>query len=233
MWVTEPGAENICPDCELLDNEVFVGAEDEQPPLHPGCRCKAIQQHADGSFVSDDAKAALKGASSTGVMVALRVPSAVAAQIIDLKLGDEPGDELHVTLAYCGKISDSGINRKLLEKEVSFWADGTEIITGRYNGTVLFSANPNDDGKCAHALTLDAPGLGKARAHLVGILTTSKIPVSDEHDFIAHTTVGYEDPEGAISRPLSDPIPVTFNEVEVVWGPDVTTYALGGHDDAN
>lgn len=128
-----------------------------------------------------------------GIMVALYSPPDVARALA--LPGGEPEDESHVTLCYLGKTTDAGApDMATLARAVTAWAQVTPPLEARLNGPGRFDQG---DQSCLVAL-VDSPGLGAARSNLVRVLAVAGIPYATDHDFMAHITRAYADPEQPI-----------------------------------
>jgi 2'-5' RNA ligase len=162
---------------------------------------------------------------SQGCMIALVPPKAVAEQLAEY--GDEPIDQLHVTLVYLGKLGEDDIDPEKTADVLEEWADTTPRLKGTYAGHCLFAVSASSDGKVPEVVTVDCPGLTRARTRLVDLLDAAKIAYHDDHDFVPHTTVSYVD-ESATVAPLDEPISVTFSSVSLFIGEDEQTFKLLG-----
>ena len=163
--------------------------------------------------------------ASQGCMIALVPPKAVAEQLAEL--GDESIDQLHVTLVYLGKLGEDDIDPEKTADVLEEWADTTPRLKGTYAGHCLFAVSASSDGKVPEVVTVDCPGLTRARTRLVDLLDAAKIAYHDDHDFVPHTTVSYVD-ESATVAPLDEPISVTFSSVSLFIGEDEQTFKLLG-----
>lgn len=145
------------------------------------------------------------------VMVAL-YPDDAARDAIAAHLGGvdgaQPPQDLHVTLAYLGKVDDAPPIDELVGA-VRRAAAGWSTLSGQLGGLGQFPAG--DDGVPVYA-PVDVPGLSLLRDTIVDEIGEDE--VNGEHGFTPHMTLGY-DVEGV--GPVS-PTPVVFSEVHVVHG---------------
>lgn len=154
----------------------------------------------------------------TSAMVAF-YPSAALAQAIAVPGGLEV-DDLHMTLAFLGDVTDEW-DTDALTACVAGWAAACGPMTGEISGKGLFTAG---ELPVTYA-SLDLPGLPAQRELLVTMLTRAGFPPSMTHGFTPHMTIAYDDlPDWA---PPADPA-VTFDTVSLVLGPDRTDYRLAG-----
>ena len=146
---------------------------------------------------------------ATGVMVALFVPPAIGQDlVID---GGEPLDQLHVTLAYLGKVDEIGDREVELIALVQEWASTEPALTGEVAGKGLFTAGP---APVTYA-SVDVPGLEGARERLVAVLERSGFPVSHVHGYTPHITLAY-------ANRIDVHVPsvkLAFDGATVAWGP--------------
>lgn len=164
------------------------------------------------------------------IMVALYPPPAVAASLA-LAGGENP-DELHVTLAYLGKIPDQPVDKATIEAAVAEVAAAeTSPMEGSYNGLGRFVADDRGEGWPLVAL-VDVPGLSRFREDLVDALDEAGAEVADNHGFTPHTTLAYVAPpdEPAAQSHLDaglGPIDVRFASVWLCWGDERIEIPLG------
>lgn len=156
-----------------------------------------------------------------GVVVVLVPPRTVCEQLEQDK--GEPVEEMHVTLAYMGKIGDlTAKQRRYLPEYVANWAVGQTPLKAKINGVGTF-ANPDQ-----HALWFspDIPHGNAMRESLVDYLEAHGYPIYHNHGWSSHITVKY-------SRWEHRFIPKTIHaswdvdSVEVWMGGKRTTVPLG------
>jgi 2'-5' RNA ligase len=150
-----------------------TGAPDAKPPAH----AKA-----------DPTESLLtESATHSGAMVALFLPSKVAQDLaID---GGEPGEDMHVTLAYLGAANDLG-DTDALAAVIAAWALETPPITADISGVGLFNPQGDENPPVTYA-SVDAPTLSGARHRLIESLKRSGFPPDTEHGFTPHCTLAY------------------------------------------
>lgn len=224
----------------------FKAAQWTHPNGHPRCRVCGQEQRLPDGFKGDLTKIPFedwpvadckgwvakdlgplgswtgKDPTEDGVMVALFLHPDVAYKLA-LEGGESP-DQLHITLAFLGKVDEQTVDRNTVARVVSSVASRFDFLTGRYNGLGRFEADDRGVGWPLVALP-DVPGLSTFREALVAALTDVGVNVYDNHGFTAHTTLGYVTPadEGDAARILSDGfdgIDVSFGTVCLAWGPD-------------
>lgn len=155
-----------------------------------------------------------------GAMVALYLPAGIAAKIAH-RDGTDPRD-LHITLAYLGDADQLPGHRDDLAGIVAAALNGAEPLAGKIGGIGRFP--DSGDGEPVF-VPVDVPGLGELRERIVGALAMSPLAESlrTEHGFTPHITLGYDLPADLLAVPS---IPINFDTVHVVRGPDATPIRL-------
>lgn len=158
-------------------------------------------------------------ASSTEVtpglgMIALEVPAGVVPPLP----GGTPVDDMHVTLAFLGSdVTDAQLARAIM---AAYDCAQSPVVSGTVGGLGVFP--PDEDGKSAVYVPVDAPGLG-ALADRVSRLGAS------QHGFTPHITRGFITDGDKIPAPV-DSNPVTFSQLIVKRGDQVFRFPMGGSD---
>jgi len=155
-----------------------------------------------------------KASSHGGVMVAFRIPEAIAKE---LALPDgEPAEQLHLTLAYLGKTEEltdlSGVH-----VAVERVAAATPVLRGSLSGVGRFEASETSDGKDVLYKTVDVPGLVEFRQAVVTALADAGYAVSQVHGFTPHVALKYVDPSESTPE-IRGEYAVEFTAVSVVAG---------------
>jgi HK97 family phage prohead protease len=180
---------------------------------------------------SPDRMAAEEEPEHTGVMVAV-FPSPEAAEQIAVRGGEKPED-LHVTLAYLGNITDDAGDGTTLDDAASRILAAAQIaaathapLTGKVGGIGKFP--DTGDGVPVWA-PVDVVGLNALRESVVTALTDAGLPVKTDHGFTPHMTLGYN-LDMALIAPVDD-VPVTFDSIVVALGGARTEVRLGQDTD--
>lgn len=133
-----------------------------------------------------------KSADTKGVMVAIPVDGKTAKK---LALGNEPADNLHVTLAYLGKTKD--VDEARLREVVAGWATTVPSLRVRTTGLGRFEpgskSNTGEENPEVTYAPVDASRLGEHRARLVDMLERAGVSVASDYDFTPHMTIHYGD----------------------------------------
>lgn len=143
--------------------------------------------------------AGLRFDAHDGCMIAVRLPSALAAELA--LEGGEPPETLHLTLAYLGRTGV--LDADVLDRAgavVRSFASRTRALEATVGGIGRFAASPTTKSLDVLVALVDAPGLGAMRAALVAELERAQVPVSQAHDFMPHVTLAY--------LPAGAPLPV-------------------------
>lgn len=178
------------------------------------------------AYVSGDIGAEHFIAVPDGVMIAFYPPAALARQLaID---GGEPPNELHVTLALPGKLSElTDVQRERLPDIVRGFALINRPLEGSFSGVTTFPAH---DGVKPIVLLVDVPGLPAWRQRLVEILALNGYTVANDHGFTPHLTLQYAPEDAAVT--LETPTaPLRFETVALVMGGKKRTFRLGGNEE--
>ena len=162
-----------------------------------------------------------------GVMIALRIPIETAKDIA--LIGGEPPEQLHVTLAYLGRMSKVGPTGLMSAAAAIGAVAHAPILRGHLSGLGRFAATESSDGKDVLIRLVDVPGLTDLRARLVTALEQRGVNVSKAHDFTPHLTLAYLDPKAHAPRKveLRD---VYFDAIELCVNDSATRFPLGQPD---
>ncbi|MFB8026010.1 HK97 family phage prohead protease [Streptomyces sp. NPDC055990] len=168
---------------------------------------------------------AAESMSGNGAMVALQLPKDVAASIAHTD--GTSAEHLHITLAYLGDAAELGGHPDDLRDIVTSAAEGGRPLSGTIGGIGRFP--DTGDGEPTW-VPVDVPGLAELRHSIVEVLGTSVYSeaLRSDHGFTPHVTLGYD---LADVEPVP-PIPVTFDQVAVVLGPDTSFVPLRAELDA-
>jgi len=169
----------------------------------------------------------------SGLAVILPIPKALADQLALADVdGATPADEMHVTLAYLGKVQDLPTGAAaLMEAVVADCAKAHPPVAGLVSGWGRFNASASSEGRDVIHLSFDSPGLADLRADLVRRLDDVGLPIKRDHGFDPHITLAYVQ----AGRPVQlevDTFPVTCGEIHATaWSAMfrlASAYALAG-----
>lgn len=142
----------------------------------------------------------------TSAMVAL-YPDAATAADVALAGGEKP-DDIHLTLAFLGKIAN--LSREAALRAVRDWAAGCPPLVGEISGVGKFVGGPDP----VTYLSVDLPELPHQRQCLVELLDGAGVPPKRDHGYTPHMTLDY-----ASRRPkIEKPIPLRFTHATLSWG---------------
>ena len=155
-------------------------------------------------------------------MIALYPPPAVAAQLA--LPGGEPAAELHVTLAYLGRLSAIGDLNKATAALQKVWLGAK--LTGQLGGIGMFPPSESSEGRAVAWVPVDVPGLAELRQAIVQELDGVGLAPKANHGWTPHLTLAYLEPGAAPPAPVPA-APVTFNEIWLVCGEQRQRFPLG------
>jgi len=168
---------------------------------------------------------------SAGIMACVR-PNDPGRFVVE---GGTPEEEVHLTLAYFGKVTDEewtdSARQQIAEVISAEIAADREPIHGEITAVTTFELAGEDEPPLV--LLVDAPGLGEMRAALVKSVNSalgSDQEIKSNHDFMPHITLCYgaNDSEEAFAEGLIGE-KVTFDSVELVWGTESSVWPLGSN----
>ena len=170
-------------------------------------------------------------ANLQGVIVTAVPPPEIAEQLA--ALGDEPVDQIHITLAFLGDSQgldelhglDGPVTAERLDAMVAVFATSEQPITARISGLGRFDL---DHGNEVTYASVDAPGLNELRARLVDYLRAGGVNVDHNHGFSPHITLQYHRAgEGPTEMP--DGLEWQIDSLDLWWGSDMhSAHHMGG-----
>jgi 2'-5' RNA ligase len=178
-------------------------------------------------FLEDALELLARNDADPGVMIALKVPASVAA---DLALpGGEDAADLHVTLAYLGRKSSlSPDSIKVAREVVGLMAEAYPALTAKLAGCGRFSASESSDGQDVIYLSVDSADLCEFRAELVDMLDVAKVPYKKNHGYTPHVTLKYVDTSKSHKTDHFEPVHLTFDSVSFYEGGGAKDFRFGG-----
>lgn len=173
-------------------------------------------------------------ANHQGVIIALVPPPEVRTALA--AMGDEPVDEIHVTLAFLADSMgqseitgpDGPVTLERLNAMVAVFAAAERPITAKLSGIGRFELDAGNEVTYA---SVDAPGLNEFRARLVEYLRAGGVPVANDHGFTPHATIQYHR-AGEGPTELPEGLEWEVDAIELWWGSDFhDAHSLGGVSD--
>lgn len=173
-------------------------------------------------------------ANQQGVVIVLVPPAEVRSTLA--AMGDEPVDEIHVTLAFLADSMgqdeipgpDGPVSVERLNAMVAVFAASERPITAQLSGIGRFDLDAGNEVTYA---SIDAPGLNEMRARLVEYLRAGGVPVSDLHGFTPHATIQYHR-AGEGPTELPEGLEWEVDGIELWWGSGFhDTHTFGGVGD--
>lgn len=157
------------------------------------------------------------------IMVAL-YPDDSAARALAVPGGLSETD-LHVTLAFLGKIDDyEPSDLDDLFNLVEGLAADVKPLTGSVNGVGRFHGTDPGMGDPVY-VNVDVPGLADIQVHVAGAIGADGYEVSGEHGFTPHMTVRYD--KGDKPLPKVEIQDIVFDFLSLSIGQDVYDFPLG------
>jgi 2'-5' RNA ligase/cation transport regulator ChaB len=168
--------------------------------------------------------------SGNGVMLSFWL-SPDTAQKLAIE-GGEPADQMHITLAYFGKLELTDIQKLgALETAVKAFAQEHAPLSGTLGGPGRFNATEHSDNKDVCFASFDAPGIQEFRAELVdAVENASGLAVRKDFEYTPHCTIAYIEPGSDLPVQRVEPIPVTFDRITLSIGSAQKEYPLTGKD---
>lgn len=145
-----------------------------------------------------------------GSMIALYPQAEQAAALA--ALGDQPAEDLHVTLAFLPE----GMTDEQAEALSAFLAPlaNRVALEGKVGGVGVFASG--DNGHPIIALP-SVEGLNELRAGVVEALAACDIPYSKDYGFVPHLTLSYSPEPRFLPEAVGQPL--TFDGISAVRGP--------------
>ncbi|MGV8972199.1 MAG: zeta toxin family protein [Rhodoglobus sp.] len=158
-----------------------------------------------------------------GIMVALYPDDATAATLT--VPGGLPVTDLHVTLAYLGKIEEyEPVDLDDLFNLVQGLAADIKPLTGTVNGVGKFIATDPEQGDPVYA-NVDVPGLENVRGLITAAIDGDGFEVSATHGFTPHMTLRYDKGDAALPKVAVHDVMFDFLSLSI--GADVYDFPLG------
>lgn len=165
--------------------------------------------------------------AGNGVMVAFW-PSADVCQRLAVKNG-ESTEEMHVTLAYLGKLSAVDIQKlPALESALQSFAATHAAVSGTIGGPGRFNATEHSDGKDVAIAMFDSPQIQDFRRELVESIEAAGLSIHKDFAYTPHLTLAYIDPGAKLPVQRIEPIAVTFGSIVLSIGSARKVYPLTG-----
>jgi broad specificity phosphatase PhoE len=165
--------------------------------------------------------------AGSGVMVAFMLDAATADKL-KVPGGEDPKD-MHVTLAYLGKLDTLDMSTLPgLEQAIKSYAAMHAPVTGTIDGPIRFSAKPQTEGRDVCVAALCNVGIQEFRAGLVDAIKGAGVEVPRVFDYRPHVCIKYIPTDADMPVQRIAPMPVTFNAITLSVGGARKTYPLSG-----
>lgn len=165
----------------------------------------------------------------TSVIIAL-YPSEEDARALALDEATEGAtplmwEDLHLTLAYCGKVDEQRANQGDALSALAEFARYAPVVRGAISGSARFYRE--DEEGDAYVALFNAAYLEEWRASLLGILSYDFL-VSHAHPFTPHVTLAYLPADASLPAGTPPRRALSFSQLGLAWGDQVTLFALQG-----
>ncbi len=165
--------------------------------------------------------------AGSGVMVSLWLDPSIAEKLT--VPGGEDAKEMHVTLAYLGKLDALDMSALPgLEQAVKAYAAMHAPLEGVIAGPTRFHAKPQTEGRDVCVATFEHPGIQEFRAGLVDAIKAAGVDVPRVFAYTPHVTLKYIAPDADMPTQRVEPLPVTFRALTLSVGGARKEYTLSG-----
>lgn len=140
-----------------------------------------------------------------------------------------PPQELHITLAYLGKIDDvqQRISQQDLIERVASFTRFRPLMLAEVQGLGRFAMKEEGDKEPVY-LSVSSPGLSEFRQNLADLLGDA-MP-KESYGYTPHVTLAYL-PKGVQAEiPMPERETLAFHHVAIAWGGMVTMFRLEGEE---
>lgn len=174
-----------------------------------------------------EARALMEDYKGKGVMIALWPNPTTAARLAEM--GNEPSEDLHLTLAYLGTTDElTPFQIARARQVVSEMARKWKPLPAKIAGVGRFSASKTSDGKDVIWASPDVPDLPEMRHELVQRLEAAGLMVKKDHGYTPHITLSYIDSQDKTAINHFEPFDTKFSTIVLAVGGDQARYKLGG-----
>jgi 2'-5' RNA ligase len=169
----------------------------------------------------------------TGIMVAFMIDPHTAAQMA--VPNGEPANDLHVTLAYMGRVDSETASGKLhpsrtietLKSVLSTFANNNNPLQGSIGGLARFAASESSDYMSPIIALINAPGLQAWRQRLVNMLDIAGYAVANNFEYTPHTTLIYIDEDKPMPSYVLPGVQLNFDTLCLAIGDDRYFFPIG------
>jgi broad specificity phosphatase PhoE/2'-5' RNA ligase/cation transport regulator ChaB len=197
----------------------------EKDPGMVQIRDDKAQRVENGVEKADAGELILK--SGSGVMVAFMIDP-VTAKKLAIKGGEEP-DQMHVTLAYLGKLADMDMEElPALEGMLQEFAEAHAPVEATLGGPARFNATAHSDNLDVCIATVESKDIQEFRECLVDCMAEAGINVVSNFGYTPHVSLAYIKPGADFPVQRIDPIFITFDRITLCIGGARKEYVLSG-----
>jgi 2'-5' RNA ligase/phage head maturation protease len=165
-------------------------------------------------------------AAETGAMIAFYLPEEIAAKLA-IKGGQAP-EELHLTLAYLGDITElNPAVKDMANKAICNFLWQVSPLEGTISGVGLFNTAEQAETNAFYA-SFDSPALAELRSYLVQALEEAGVAPRTDHGFTPHVTLAYVPKKAALPKVELPREQIKFEQISFCWGEERIDYNLSG-----
>lgn len=136
-----------------------------------------------------------------------------------------PLEELHLTLAFLGKVEGLARRKNALLAALAAFAEQMPVLRGEVSGIGRFAGDEGDGTQALYA-SFDAPDLALWREQLVGHLRQAGFDPASNHGFTPHITLAYL-PKHAPTPEIEVPmLALDFERLTLAWAGEHTAFDL-------
>ena len=170
--------------------------------------------------------------SPDGIMVALYPSLDIASAVaLDDQLYPDAlrPEDLHITIAYLGKVAEADFTLPKIMSKVGEIASSTAPIVAKFSGAGQF--NPGPDG-APYYLSIDSQEVNRLHQMVCERLSWVGVKASNDHAYTPHMTLAYLQPDDpAPSQPDLSRLRPRFEILTLKWGDSTFEFQLQGQQE--
>jgi 2'-5' RNA ligase len=168
----------------------------------------------------------LSAAAETGAMIAFYLPTEIAANLA--VPGGQAPEELHLTLAYLGDITElNPAIKDMVNEAIGNFLWQVSPLEGTLSGVGLFNTTEQSETNAFYA-SFDSPALAELRSYLVQALEEAGVAPRSDHGFTPHVTLAYVPKNAALPKVKLPQEQIKFEQISFCWGSERIDYNLTG-----
>lgn len=165
--------------------------------------------------------------AGSGIMIGYFLPTE-QAEALQVE-GGESADEIHLTLAYFGKVDQHTEGEiETLKKQVERFSRRYAPLQGKIDGIAKFPPTDSSDSKEVLVRLVNVPRLERFREELLEELEDQQWEAYATHGYVPHITLAYKEPGSLKELPEATPIEFAIDNLVVAIGGEHFVYPLNG-----